>query len=275
MLIEIPDLKVRSPYLSVAIEEVLAEYYSKNKDFDGLLRFWLNPPTIVLGRTDKVMENVKTEILNDFFQNSKNKIYLVRRLSGGGTVYHSQGNLNYTIMFNLNKYKELYSIKDSFEILLKFVINALEKQNIKSFHVGLSDLAIKTQDGYRKFSGNSQFRKYNVLVHHGTLILDNRVIEEIENILMHPPKEPEYRNGRKHKDFLTSLPKNFDISLFYYCLLEEIKKHYNIQESRFISREEFNQMKHILIKKVKNVYKNPEWILRGKYTYKEIILENL
>lgn len=90
MLIEIPDLKVRSPYLSVAIEEVLAEYYSKNKDFDGLLRFWLNPPTIVLGRTDKVMENVKTEILNDFFQNSKNKIYLVRRLSGGGTVYHSQ-----------------------------------------------------------------------------------------------------------------------------------------------------------------------------------------
>jgi Lipoate-protein ligase A len=158
MLIEIPDLKVRSPYLSVAIEEVLAVYYSKNKDFDGLLRFWLNPPTIVLGRTDKVMENVKTEILNDFFQNSKNKIYLVRRLSGGGTVYHSQGNLNYTIMFNLNKYKELYSIKDSFEILLKFVINALEKQNIKSFHVGLSDLAIKTQDGYKKFSGNSQFR---------------------------------------------------------------------------------------------------------------------
>jgi len=275
MLIEIPDLKVRSPYLSVAIEEVLAEYYSKNKDFDGLLRFWLNPPTIVLGRTDKVMENVKTEILNDFFQNSKNKIYLVRRLSGGGTVYHSQGNLNYTIMFNLNKYKELYSIKDSFEILLKFVINALEKQNIKSFHVGLSDLAIKTQDGYKKFSGNSQFRKYNVLVHHGTVILDNRVIEEIENILMHPPKEPEYRNGRKHKDFLTSLPKNFDISLFYYCLLDEIKKHYNIQESRFISREEFNQMKHILITKVKNVYKNPEWILRGKYTYKEIILENL
>ncbi|GIX43379.1 MAG: hypothetical protein KatS3mg129_3112 [Leptospiraceae bacterium] len=270
MLIEIPDLKLRSPYLAIAIEEVLAEYYSKKDDFEALVRFWLNPPAIVLGRTCKVLDNIKPEVLSEYYQN-RNKIAIVRRLSGGGTVYHSQGNLNYTIMFPLNKYKELYSIKESFEIILNFVISALEKQNIKASILGLSDLVLYTKDGYKKFSGNSQFRKFNILVHHGTILLDPKVIEEVENVLKHPPKEPDYRRGRKHKEFLVSLPKYFDLSLFYNCLLNEIKTYYEISESRFLTKQEFNEMRPNLIKKVKNVYKNPEWILKGKYTLKEVI----
>jgi len=274
MIIEIPDLKIRSPYISIAIEEVLAEYYSKMDDFDVLLRLWLNPPTIVLGRTCKVLENIHAEVLSTIFNNSGNKIYLTRRLSGGGTVYHSQGILNYTIMIPLKKYKEFYSIKDSYQIILTFLLKALEKQNIFGTILGLSDLSIKIDGEYKKFSGNSQFRKYNMLVHHGTLILNEKVINEIEKVLKHPPKEPDYRKKRTHKEFLTSLPKNFDVSLFYSCLLDEIKNYFNVIESRFITPKEFKEMKPILLKKVKNVYKNSNWILKGKYELKEIIAEN-
>jgi lipoate-protein ligase A len=274
MIIEIPDLKIRSPYISIAIEEVLAEYYSKMDDFDALLRLWLNPPTIVLGRTCKVLENIHAEVLSSIFNHSRNKIYLTRRLSGGGTVYHSQGILNYTIMIPLKKYKEFYSIKDSYQIILTFLLKALEKQNIFGTILGLSDLSIKIDDEYKKFSGNSQFRKYNMLVHHGTLILNEKVINEIEKVLKHPPKEPDYRKKRTHKEFLTSLPENFDVSLFYSCLLDEIKNYFNVIESRFITPKEFKEMKPILLKKVKNVYKNSNWILKGKYELKEIIAEN-
>jgi lipoate-protein ligase A len=274
MIIEIPDLKIRSPYISIAIEEVLAEYYSKMDDFDALLRLWLNPPTIVLGRTCKVLENIHAEVLSSIFNHSRNKIYLTRRLSGGGTVYHSQGILNYTIMIPLKKYKEFYSIKDSYQIILTFLLKALEKQNIFGTILGLSDLSIKIDGEYKKFSGNSQFRKYNMLVHHGTLILNEKVINEIEKVLKHPPKEPDYRKKRTHKEFLTSLPENFDVSLFYSCLLDEIKNYFNVIESRFITPKEFKEMKPILLKKVKNVYKNSNWILKGKYELKEIIAEN-
>jgi lipoate-protein ligase A len=113
-----------------------------------------------------------------------------------------------------------------------------------------------------------------MLVHHGTLILNEKVINEIEKVLKHPPKEPDYRKKRTHKEFLTSLPENFDVSLFYSCLLDEIKNYFNVIESRFITPKEFKEMKPILLKKVKNVYKNSNWILKGKYELKEIIAEN-
>lgn len=277
MIIEIPDLKLRSPYLSLGIEETLAEYYSKNYQFDGLLRLWINPPTVVLGRTCKLLENVNSEVLSKIIGENKiqnkNKIHLVRRLSGGGTVYHSNGSLNYTIILPISKYPEFRSISNSYEIILNFVILALEKQGIKSTIMGLSDLAMWTKHGFKKFSGNSQFRKFNMLVHHGTIILNEHVIKEINSILKHPPKEPEYRNKRDHKDFLIPLPSHFDISLFYNCLLNELKSYLNITESRFIYRNEFNDMKNLLIKKIKYVYKNPLWIYEGKYVYKEIITE--
>ncbi len=272
MIIEIPDLKLRNPYIAIAIEEVLAEYYKNSSDFDALLRFWLNPSTIVLGRTCKVMENVNLDTLLDI-HNGKNNVYLTRRLSGGGTVYHSNGNLNYTIIIPLNKYPEFRSIKHSYNIILNMIVNALKKQGIIAEISGLSDLVLKMDDDFKKFSGNSQFRKFNMLTHHGTLILSEQVIKEISQILKHPPKEPEYRKKRNHNDFLVALPKHFDISLFYSCLLEELKKYLKISQSRYIMPQEFKEMRKILIHKVKKVYKNPKWIYEGIYTLKEVMID--
>lgn len=281
MIIHIPDLKTRNPYISIALEEALAFYFSRNPDVNAILRFWFNPPTIVLGRSCKVLENVTGEILtkihashqqNKFLKN-RNTIYLTRRLSGGGTVYHSYGNLNYTIMVSLKKHTEFLSIPKSYEILLNLVIRALQKQNIRAKREGLSDLVLEVDKEYKKFSGNSQFRKYGMLVHHGTLLMNKSMIEEIANILKHPPKEPEYRQKRSHKDFLTALPGDFDISLFYDCLLENIQEYFQDEQLRFITQEESLELKKIVRDMVKNVYTHPDWIYAGKYTRSEIIID--
>ncbi|MFN3604432.1 MAG: biotin/lipoate A/B protein ligase family protein [Leptonema sp. (in: bacteria)] len=262
MIIEIPDLKIRNPYISIAIEEVLAEYYSQQSDFSGLLRFWLNPPTIVLGRTCKIYENIKLESFVDI---AERNIKIVRRLSGGGTVYHSYGNLNYTIILPINKHKNLISIPESYQILLNMLVRSLEKQNIHARILGLSDLAIEKDAQFKKISGNSQFRKYGMLVHHGTLILNASILEEINQILKHPPKEPDYRHQRTHKEFLTNLPEDFDISLFYDCMLNELKQYLNMPYSRFVYKEEFKEMSITLKEKVKKIYKTSQWIYNGIY----------
>lgn len=267
MIIEIPDLKIRNPYISIAIEEVLAEFYSKVENFTCLLRFWLNPPTIVLGRTCKIYENIKLESFVDI---AEKNIKIVRRLSGGGTVYHTYGNLNYTIMISMQKYPKFKSIPFSYEILLGMLVRSLEKQNIDANIVGLSDLAINVQGDLKKISGNSQFRKYNMLVHHGTLILNKTVIQEISQILKHPPKEPDYRNHRDHIDFLTHLPEDFDISFFYSSLLEELKNYFDDNQTRFIYKDEFKKMSIILKEKVKKIYKTSEWIYSGIYETNKI-----
>ncbi len=262
MIIEIPDLKLRNPYISIAIEEVLAEFYSQFEDFTCLLRFWINPPTIVLGRTCKIYENIPVE---SFVRIAEKNIKIVRRLSGGGTVYHSYQNLNYTIIISLNKYKKFTSIPDSYQILLGMVQRSLMKQDIETNIVGLSDLAIMQNSQLKKISGNSQFRKYGMLVHHGTLLLHNSILNEIQQFLKHPPKEPDYRSKRNHMEFLASVPENFDISLFYDCLLNELKNYFQDYNSRFIYKNEFIQMSRILKEKVKKIYKTSEWIYSGNY----------
>lgn len=262
MIIEIPDLKLRNPYISIAIEEVLAEFYSQQSDFTSLLRFWINPPSIILGRTCKIYENIKIESI---VQIAEKNIKIVRRLSGGGTVYHSYNNLNYTIIIPLSKYKKFISISESYQILLRMLQNSLKKQDVDAKIIGLSDLAIQQDSQLKKISGNSQFRKYGMLVHHGTLILHPSIINEINQILKHPPKEPEYRANRNHAEFLTSVPENFDISLFYDCLLNELKNYFQDPQSRFIYRSEFIEMSKKLKEKVKNIYKTSEWIYNGNY----------
>ncbi|MCS7204971.1 MAG: lipoate--protein ligase family protein [Leptospiraceae bacterium] len=278
MIIHIPDLKTRNPIISIALEESLAFYYSKVEDFTALLRFWFNPPSIILGRSCKVLENINSEVLIALHNKQKKflkdkNICLVRRLSGGGTVYHTYGNLNYTFIIPLKKYPEFFSIPNSYNIILNFLIKALKKQNIEALIQGLSDLVIETKEGYKKFSGNSQFRKYHMLVHHGTLILQKNVIEEVQKILKHPPKEPDYRMKRSHEDFLTTLPKEFDISLFYESLLEQLQDYFQQDQIRFVNYSESKELRKILIDKVKNVYSSSEWIYQGKYTQKEIILD--
>ena len=93
-------------------------------------------------------------------------IKVVRRMSGGGAVYHDEGNLNFT-----------YIIKTGREDVSNFkkftlpIIKALDKMGIKAELSGRNDLTI---DG-KKFSGNAQYYHKNRLLHHGTLLFNSHM----------------------------------------------------------------------------------------------------
>ncbi|MGG0527103.1 lipoate--protein ligase [Bacillus pumilus] len=149
------------PMINLAIEEYCLKYLDPEETY---LLFYINQPSIIIGKNQNTIEEINTKYVED------NGIKVVRRLSGGGAVYHDKGNLNFSFITKDDG--------DSFHNFKKFtepVIQALEKLGVKAELSGRNDIMA---DG-RKISGNAQFATRGRIFSHGTLLFDS----EIEHVV--------------------------------------------------------------------------------------------
>ncbi|ADO83662.1 lipoate--protein ligase [Ilyobacter polytropus] len=142
----------KDPYFNLALEE----YALKNIEGDIVI-FWQNENTVVVGRNQNTHEEINHEYVN------KNNVNVVRRLSGGGAVYHDNGNLNFTFITdgkreNVNNYKKF----------TEPVVNVLKLLRVEAEFSGRNDIVIDE----KKISGNAQYYFGNRMLHHGTLLFD-------------------------------------------------------------------------------------------------------
>jgi|GEM_PF-1430848 len=192
------NLKSTNPYFNLALEEYTLVEKEKNEE-DIYLFFYENSEAIILGK------NLRRE---EETYGRKKLPPVIRRSSGGGSVVHFPGNLNYGLIINTNACPRLAPINKSYGVILNLVAKNLPG-NLNVQPGGISDLCVNDRRGSRKISGNSQVRKKNWLLHHGSILYDAGNIPKISMYLRHPPKEPDYRKGRSHKDFLiTYLPRS-------------------------------------------------------------------
>ncbi|MBK6607607.1 MAG: lipoate--protein ligase family protein [Leptospiraceae bacterium] len=255
-----------SPYFNLALEEAIA-INLLDFGYSGALRFWTNHNTVVLGISDSVTKNIPSETIDSFREKfpslqktrkfQEDSLYITRRASGGGTVFHDEAfNLNYSLFASTKEKKELYPVKDSYVILLGLLTKALARQGISADSAGKSDIAVESGGVLKKISGNAQFRKRDCIVQHGTLILDTKIIDRVLQNLSHPPEEPEYRKNRKHSDFLTSLPRDFSVSKFKLDLLSIFKEFLTdtvLSSDRKFLRQVFRDAKRLMSEKYANI----------------------
>jgi lipoate-protein ligase A len=129
------------------------------------LRFWRNSPVVIIGRSQKVCAEI------NFEECIKEKIQVIRRFSGGGAVYHDLGNLNYTIVLNNSDclVKGL-DIADSYKILCSGIIRGLELLGLSAINfIPPGNIFVRG----KKVSGSAQLRRRDVILHHGTLLVDS------------------------------------------------------------------------------------------------------
>ena len=271
MVFEFLDLKPRNPYLSIALDEALCLYYGKQKDFLGGIRLWSNSYSVILGRTCKAKLNVQPDFLSkhEIFHTKSNwskTSTLCRRASGGGTVLHGPGGINFSLFLPMEKHPELYPVKKSYEVLLPLILDPLNRMGIEARMEGQSDIVMKDENGeFKKISGNAQFRKHGMLMHHGTLITHRDLIEFIARSLLHPPAEPAYRAGRVHEQFLGALPESFDIASFYNSLSSEFRRFVGAGKPIPTPALERRDVFLIARRLAYRIYANNTWILDGKY----------
>lgn len=202
-----------NPYFNLAFEEYV---FNNMHEADEYLLLWQNRPTIVVGKHQNTIE----EINMDFIK--ANSIQVVRRLSGGGAVYHDLGNLNFTFIV-----KNTESTSFDFKKFTLPVINALKKLGVEAEFNSRNDLAIKG----KKFSGNSQYMKKNALLHHGTLLFNSdleMLVKALnvsnEKIVSKGIKSIRSRvtNIREHLDLDIGMPQFKELLLKYLFEDEEI-----------------------------------------------------
>lgn len=268
MIFELLDVKPRNPFLALALDEALC-LHMKRSDYAGGIRLWSNPYSIIFGRTCVPAENLADSFPTPARASHKKSVWsaspaVCRRPSGGGTVLHGPGNLNYSIFVSLNRFPELFSLRHSYEMLLNLVARSLAAQGFRSEMRGQSDLVLHDERGTYKISGNAQFRKHGVIVLHGTLITRPDLVDMIELYLKHPPKEPEYRAGRAHGAFVGALPDSFDLSSFYRCIARELKAFLGAEQVAPLPEGHRRRVYSIARRLVYDYYASEAWVLSGQ-----------
>lgn len=147
--------QTKNPYFNIATEEYLLKKFS-----DDFFYIYINEPSIVIGKHQNTMAEINVPYVIE------NQLKVVRRLSGGGTVFHDKGNINYCFiqkgapgnLVNFKKYSQP-------------ILDTLQKLGINAYLKGKSDLVINDL----KFSGNAEHVYRNKVLHHGTLLYQSEL----------------------------------------------------------------------------------------------------
>lgn len=190
------DLTLSSPAENLACDEALLDA-AETGDGPAVLRFWeAAEPFVVLGFANKLEDEVDQAACR------ARDLPILRRCTGGGTVVQGPGCLNYALVLKGEESGPLRSVTSTNCFVMQRHREVLSELLGREVTVeGVTDLAI---DGL-KFSGNAQRRRRQWLLFHGTFLYDFN-LDLIANVLRMPTRQPPYRRGRGHQDFLIRLP---------------------------------------------------------------------
>ncbi len=156
------------PYFNLAAEE----YMLKNCE-DNCFLLWRNEPSVIVGRHQNTLAEINTDYVKE------KGIKVVRRLSGGGAVFHDLGNINFTFIEHTNNQQE-----NTFVKYTQPIIAVLQNLGIDARFEGRNDIAI---DG-KKISGNAEFIYRDRILHHGTLLYASELTDLSDALRINPLK---------------------------------------------------------------------------------------
>jgi lipoate-protein ligase A len=232
------ELTLPTPEENLALDEALL--LAAEESGGEVLRIWEWPrPAVVLGSGCKLAEEVNAAACN------ADGVPILRRTSGGGTVLLGPGCLLFSLVLDTQKASELADIRRSYKYILERVARALLPEVPGAEVQGISDLAVAG----RKFSGNAQQRKQRHILHHGSLLYAFDMAN-VARYLPPPPRQPEYRAGRTHGEFLANVPLDGT------TLAERLRREWGAEDSQGVwSRARVQRL-------VEEKFSKTEWVTR-------------
>ncbi|ALD66860.1 lipoate--protein ligase [Spiroplasma cantharicola] len=228
------------PAFNLATEE----YFVKTRKYsEPILFLWQNDNTIVVGRN----QNAAWEIN---LQNAqKDSVNIVRRNSGGGTVFHDLGNMNFSIIYTdlENKGVSLFST------MLEPVIKTLNELGVPAKFSGRNDIELNG----KKISGNAMWKYEDRFLQHGT-ILFNANLDKLTNYLTVDRAKILSKNIQSIAARVTNInsevKNKIDIEAFMNKLIETYKKSDEIKTIN-LSEDEIKEITNLS----KEKFKNSDW----------------
>ena len=205
LLIDSPS---QNAYFNIASEEYLLRHFPT----EDIFLLYVNAPSIIIGK----FQNTLAEINLDYVKEKEIKV--VRRMSGGGTVYHDFGNLNFSFhtLLGQNDFGD-------FSFFTQPVLNMLNGLGVPAVLQGRNDLLV---DG-KKFSGNAKLARHGKMIQHGTILLDSEMEVLGEALKVNPLKfidKAIKSNRARVTNLIRYLPADTTTAHLKQALTEEIIK---------------------------------------------------
>lgn len=233
------------PAFNLALEEILLRRMEPGHEGYGIL--WQNAPTVVVGRFQNARAEVNTEILHN------RGIKLVRRLTGGGAVYHDAGTLNYTFIHHLSSPNE----RPAFCDVGKPIAEALIGLGLPVAFSGRNDLLL----GSVKVAGVAHCRMENRLLHHGCLLISSD-LDMLAQVLRPDLEKLRSKGLTSVRSRVTNLANHADVTVG--MVRNAIARHCNAR-SRPLEPELLRQTEELAVSK----YATHEWTLRPDIAFTE------
>ena len=246
---------INNPKINLALEEYALRNFGETDDY---LLFYVNEPSIIIGRNQNTLEEINDEYVR------ANGIHVVRRMSGGGAVYHDLGNLNFSFITRYTK--------ENLNNFLKFnepVIRILKEIGVPAEMSGRNDILA----GGKKISGNAQFSTGKRMFSHGTLLF-NSDLGEVANALNVKMSKIESKGHKSVRSRVANIiefldDKEMSLGEFRQLILDGLYRDRDTFQTYRLTEKEWSDVHHLKEEKYGswdwNVGKSPKFnIQRNK-----------
>lgn len=202
------DSPSHNAFFNIASEEFLLTKFPT----EDIFLLYINAPSIIVGKFQNTLAEINLDYVND------NNIKVVRRMSGGGTVYHDLGNLNFSFHTLLGDYDFM-----DFGQFTSPVLQLLKDWNVPAKLEGRNDLLV---DG-KKFSGNAKLARSGKMIQHGTILFDSEMSVLSDALKVNPLKfldKATKSNLSRVTNLINYLPEGTTIEVLKQKLIDEILK---------------------------------------------------
>ena len=201
------DSPSHDAYFNIALEEYLLYKYPT----EDIFLLYINAPSIIVGK----FQNTLAEINLDYVEEKGIKV--VRRMSGGGAVYHDLGNLNFSFHTLLGKNDFM-----DFSTFTAPVIRILNELDVPAKLEGRNDLLVEG----RKFSGNAKLARNGKMIQHGTILFNSEMSVLADALKVNPLKfvdKAVKSNRARVINLIEYLPSEMNAEDLKELLIEEIE----------------------------------------------------
>jgi lipoate-protein ligase A len=228
-----------------SVNLALEEYCVRNLGVENemYLLFYINSPSIIIGKHQNTIEEINKNYVE------RKGIRVVRRISGGGAVYHDLGNLNFSF---ITKYSPEFF--HNFEKFTFPVVETLQKMGVNAVLGGRNDITV---DG-RKISGNAQFTNLKSMFSHGTLLFDSHIEDVVEalNVKMDKIESKGIKSVRSRVANITEfLSEKITVTEFKQKLIDNIFRDYDTVPVLNLDRKQWKEVMILADSK----YRTWEW----------------